>query len=584
MQRVSIQKISEISVKINSTEDLHELLVEIMDAAKELLHSEGASLLLYDIEENSLIFDIVRGPKGSLLASKRVPLGQGIAGIVAESGEATIVNDAENDSRVLKNFDKETNFRTFNLIAVPLFREKELIGVLEVVNSLGREGFSQEDQELLYYFAQQAAIAIYNRKLYQDLRERMDELRCIYEISQSISSDFNFDKNIDNILYSIKNTLMVERLSLIMVRSGQLRIVSQIGLEGGDNELLSVEEQSIAGYVYKTGDPLLVRDIDRDLPVDRFQRHGLYQTKSFISIPITFKNKTIGVLNVADKQDRQPFDSFEFRVLSTVGNEISKAYESFDNQLNMIAMNELKKDLSTASEIQKNSLMRLPTQYMGMDIAYYYESCEAVGGDFYDMVTLGDYHYSFVIGDVSGKGVSAALFMEHVKTLLQSFIPRFKSPRTSIAELNDKLFTEKGLTLFVTIMIAQIEARSKQIRYASGGHNHQFLLHKNGQVESISGKGPPVGTFEEDRFQEFVLHYEPGDMLLLYTDGITEAVNSRYEEFGEERLIAALESFSQDLAVIRPQGIIDSLISQVQSFTGGAPLQDDLTLLVIRLV
>ncbi len=582
MQALTLKKFSNISLSINSTQDLHDLLVLIMDAAKDLLQTEGASLLLYDPMQGDLIFDIVRGPKNNLLASQRVALGKGIAGLVAQTKVPLIVNDAASDERVLKEFDKKTDFVTKNLLAVPLLRENKLIGVLEAVNSLDKRDFSKEDQEILVYLSHQAATAIYNRQLYRDLQERMDELRCIYEISQSISSHFDFLKNVDNILYSIEKTLFVQKISLLMNRDNELHVVSSIGFDTEHNNV-SVTKDGIAAYVFRSGDPLLVQNIDEDLHHYDFSSQGDYLTKSFISIPITSGEETVGVLNVADKKDGLPFDSFEFSVLSTVGREISKAYEMYTNQLNNMAIQQLRKDLETAAQIQKNSLMQLPHQYHGLTIASHYEACEAVGGDFYDMVTLGDNNVTFVIGDVSGKGVSAALFMEHVKTLLQSFIPRFKNPRTSVAELNKKILTEKRMSLFVTVMIVQIETESKQLRYASAGHNHQYIIRASqADVISISGKGAPAGTFPVDNYSEYVLSYEPGDVLFLYTDGITEAIQKDYQEYGEERLVAKLTQLAQkrDLA---PERIVQNILSDVNAFRGETMLQDDLTILAVQL-
>jgi serine phosphatase RsbU (regulator of sigma subunit) len=219
-----------------------------------------------------------------------------------------------------------------------------------------------------------------------------------------------------------------------------------------------------------------------------------------------------------------------------------------------------------------------------VEIAYHYTSCEAVGGDFYDMIIHGENLISFIIGDVSGKGVGAALFMEHIKTLLQSYVPRFKNPRTSVSELNRKILNEKRLVMFATVLIVQLEMENRSFRFASAGHNRQFILRASTKtVDVISGKGAPCGAFSEDKYQEFVLPYEEGDYLFLYTDGFTEAMNSQNEVFGIEKLEDVLKDLIRSTGELTPKIILARVLADVNNFTKRTPLQDDQTALVVKL-
>lgn len=574
-------------MQINSTEDLHDLLTVIMDTAKDLLNCEGSSLLLYDLQENSLIFDIVRGSKGNLLANQKIPLGQGIAGIVAETREPLVVHDAQNDERVLKSFDKKIRFQTRNILAVPLLAREKLVGVLELVNTRDKRDFSEEDLQLLSYLSNQAAIAINNRQLFTDLHIRMEELKCIYEISQTISTNVDFARNADNIVEAIQRTLGVNRVSLILkqTNSNSLFIQSHVGLLGIEHTSVSENTESISRHVLSTGDPLIVQDIEKDPALYRLSSSGNYKSKSFISLPIIYENRTLGVLNVSDKENNEVFDLFDYRVLSTIASQLADAYVSYTLYEDNMSMQQMKKDLAMASLIQKNSLPQLPSELLGLEIAYYYEACEAVGGDFYDVSLMGDNLITFVIGDVSGKGVSAALFMEHVKTLLQGYIPRFKNPRTSVSELNRKILQESRSSLFVTCMVIQVELESKQLRYASAGHNHQLLLRRRDAIiELLSGKGPPAGTFKIDKFTEEVTPYEKGDVLFLYTDGVTEATNADLLQYGEQRLLQLLQGTLNSGKEFSAQDYIDLVLNDMQQFTGNFAIADDLTILTVKLI
>ncbi|PMQ00940.1 MAG: phosphohydrolase [Dictyoglomus sp. NZ13-RE01] len=163
--------LQEISNKLNSTLQLHQLLSLIMQLSKETLNAEASSLMLLDKDSNSLIFEVALGEKGDIIKQYKIPLGEGIAGWVALTGEPIIVNDVRKDPRFAHRYDSLTSFQTRSILCVPLKTKEEIIGVIEVLNKIGMEGFDEEDLNLLYSIANQAAIAIENAKLYKDLKE-----------------------------------------------------------------------------------------------------------------------------------------------------------------------------------------------------------------------------------------------------------------------------------------------------------------------------------------------------------------------------------------------------------------------------
>ena len=577
---LTLKKINEITTRINSTQDLHSLLTVIMDTARELLNAEGASLLLYDWSTDELIFDIVRSPRGALLAKRRIAPGQGIAGMCAKSRQPILVNDAKNDERVLKQFDQEAGFETRNIVAVPMMALDRLMGVLETVNSIDPRGFDTTDIRLLTYLSNMAALAIRNRQLYEDLRDRVDELNCIYEISQRIGLKETIDEVLEEILHAIEAVLDVERLSVILKDDNEnMRVAKTKGFTVEDHDFRIDPSDGIAAMVFKSGDPLLVRDIEKDLkiPVGNASK---YRTKSFISVPILQDGKVIGILNAADKKNGEPFDSFELRVLTTIGTQLADACMRILSRQREVEIQNYKKDLETAAMIQMNSLPEIPSVISGLEIATRYEACKDVGGDFYDLIHHSDDRISFLMADVAGKGVPAALFMEYSKTLLAGQIPRNLDPVTTLTRVNQEVFRKSKLGIFVTCMLIQLEREFGRFRMASAGHNHQILLRQDtGTAESLSGRGTPLGVFDNCEYLEKIVEYRPGDILILYTDGITEAHNSSYEEFGEERLFEIVQKSHAS----SPRQLIDVIFSEVMKFQAGVEASDDATMMVIKL-
>ncbi|MBI3394229.1 MAG: SpoIIE family protein phosphatase [Spirochaetia bacterium] len=581
MRELNLSLINDITTRINSEQDLHGLLTVIMDAARNLLDTEGASLLLYDSASNQLIFDIARGPGGSLLAKRTVAMGSGIAGQCAETRQPIIVNDAATDARVLRSFDEAINFKTRNILAVPMLARDTMIGVLEVVNSLDNRNFAHRDTKLLSYLSNMAALAIHNRRLYENARDRMEELNCIYEISQNIRVHDNIDQVLDDILTAIENVLKVERLSVLFRDTADqgLRIAKTRGFSVEDGDARIDPEAGICGIVLRTGDPLLVRDVEQDLKVLP-GRATSYSTKSFISVPIVRDGAVVGILNAADKKNKEAFDSFELRVLSTIAAQLSDAITRMLSREREAQIQMYRRDMETAAMIQMNSLPEVPSRIAGLAIGARYEACRDVGGDFYDLIYHSDDRLSFLMADVAGKGVPAALFMEFSKTLLSGLIPRNLDPVTTLTASNRELYKKSKMGIFVTVMLIQLERDLRRFRMASAGHNHQILYRKaTGTMESLSAKGFPLGAFPECEYLEKIVDYAPGDLLLLYTDGITEANNPRYEEFGEERLLELVRAHADD----DPKVLIDRTFEAVVAFQEGEEPSDDATMMAIRL-
>ncbi|MCB1138440.1 MAG: SpoIIE family protein phosphatase [Leptospiraceae bacterium] len=579
---LTLAKISDITTRINSEQDLHSLLTVIMDSARELLHTEGASLLLYDEDSGDLIFDIARGDRSQLLAARRIPKGQGIAGQCAENRKPLIVADAQSDARVLKSVDEATGFVTRNLIAVPMMARDRLIGVLESVNTLDGRDFDSRDVRLLTFLSGMAGIAIHNRKLYQDLQGRVEELNCIYEISRTIQQHDTIDELLDSILGAIERVLELERLSLIMEdqqEDGGYHLTRTRGFDIGEGDIRIGPDQGVAGIVLRSGKPLLVRDVQKDLGFTP-ENASRYKTGSFISVPIMQDDRVIGLLNAADKKNGLPFDQFELKVLSTVGSQLASAYLRIISRRRDSEIKQYKKDLETAAQIQMNSLPEIPGEIAGIRMAARYEACRDVGGDFYDFHYHSDSILSLVMADVSGKGVPAALFMEYSKTLLASNIPIFLHPVRTLEKVNEEIFRGSRMGLFVTAMLIQVERDLARFRIASAGHNHQILYRKSsGDIESLSAGGPPLGAFPNANYKETIVHYEPGDLLILYTDGITEAHNQSFELYGEERLFSLVPEIGSQ----EPQDVARIIMEEVATFRSGMEPSDDTTLMAVRL-
>lgn len=581
---ITLGKINEITTRINSEQEIHSLLKVIMDTARELLHTEGASLLLYDEDTGELVFNVISGDSDQYLHEKRVPAGEGIAGECARDRKPILVADAERDPRVFKGIDRQIGFVTRNLLAVPMIARERLIGVLETVNTEDSRDFTRKDIQLLTYLANMAALAVQSRKHIDDLNVRVDELNCIYDISQSVHKHDRVEDILGEILESIHRILKVDRLSIFIQDEQDFagQVIHTLGFEISDSEKIDLNtHEGVLGHVYRNGNPLLVRDYRRDLDfVPEFADR--YRTRSFLCVPIFRDRRVVGVISAADKLSGSPFDQFELKVLTTVSAQLADSLHRFQSKIRETQLAEYRKDIETAAKIQISSLPVIPPSVAGCTVATRYEACLDVGGDFYDMIYHSDDRISFLIADVAGKGVPAALFMEYSKTLLAGLIPRFMDPVSTLVSANREIYNNTGMSLFVTVMLLQVERDYKRIRLASAGHNNQVLIRAGDHsIVNLAARGTPLGAFDKTEYLERIVDYNPGDTLVLYTDGITEAEGETdLDFFGEERFFDLLIKNADR----EPGEIVDEVFRTIETFRGEREPSDDTTILVVRLV
>ena len=247
-------------------------------------------------------------------------------------------------------------------------------------------------------------------------------------------------------------------------------------------------------------------------------------------------------------------------------------------------LRDLHSDLSVAREIQHAILpreFRLPKMPLAdtIDLHASMEAAKDVGGDFYDFFRIDDTHMGLTMADVSGKGIPAAIFMAVSRTLIKATGMHNLSSAAVMHEANNMLASESLDSMFVTVFYGVMDLETGHIDYTNAGHNQPYVLHPDGSVEALPTQGNmALGAFEGLEYKSGELTLAPGDMLVTYTDGVTEAENESHEQFGEEALAALLPNYVTASAA----GMVEGIRSQVQNFVGGAPQSDDITVLVIK--
>lgn len=580
-KKLTLKLISDITSRINSSDDLESLLPAIIQTTKNVLDSDACSLLLYDREKDCLVFDITAGEKKESLAKLQVPRGKGIAGMVLETLQPEIVNDAENDDRVYKNIDNEVGFKTRNLICVPMIANGEVQGVLEAVNSSDFRDYAEKDIKVLKYLSDLAAIAIRNRRLIDALQARANELDCLFQISQSLSNVIDIDQFLASSVHSIAGVMKVGKVATLF-QGADDRGYDYIFNQGFPVSILDLKQGKGPMYrilesVKTLGQMIALTEHSSTVAEELYQLGFFRQT--LLVIPIKRSRAAMGVLLVADRLDRSVFEESDIRILTTISNQIAEAFTALRVKEQSEKLKFIERDLQVAAMIQRNSLPHIPETYGDLEFSSYYKASKDIGGDFYDMIVHNPHEISVMIADVSGKGTPAALFMELSKTIISSEVARNPSPREALLASNRIIQEKSGFVLFVTVMLIRINSENKTLTYATAGHNRQFHLKRNqGEISLLSGKGMPLGIGISD-ITEHTVSYEPGDCLVLYTDGVTEVMNPEGEMYEEERFIRDLINMKEDTA----KGIQSKILETTNQFQGEAEQHDDYTLFIVKL-
>jgi sigma-B regulation protein RsbU (phosphoserine phosphatase) len=244
---------------------------------------------------------------------------------------------------------------------------------------------------------------------------------------------------------------------------------------------------------------------------------------------------------------------------------------------------DIQSDLSVAREIQQGILPRSFKLKLSnpeaVDIFASMEAAKDVGGDFYDLFPIDDHRIGFAIADVSGKGVPAAIFMAVSHTLIKATGIRDLASNECMETVNNILCGESVGSMFVTVFYGIYDSETGQVDYTNAGHNPPYILHADGSVEMLQNDGNLVlGVMENMKFKRSSLQLNPGDTLVMYTDGVTEAENKEHAQFGESRLEAELAALKGSDS----KHMVETVLSKVREFAAGAPQSDDITQLVIR--
>jgi serine phosphatase RsbU (regulator of sigma subunit) len=297
-----------------------------------------------------------------------------------------------------------------------------------------------------------------------------------------------------------------------------------------------------------------------------------------MAVPLASGEETFGMIYV-DNPFNNRFQEEDLKVLTTIASVASIKIENerlLDERLEKRRMEE---ELKVASEIQMRLQPFAPPRLEGWDMTGVSFPCREIGGDYYDFIQRKrDNRLVVAVGDVSGKGTGAALLMSSLHAAVRAQSQARSTISEVMGEINQYIFENSPPNKFLTLFYAELDPETGTLAYSNGGHNPPMMVRQNGDVERLDTGGLPRGMMQGVAYEQAIVTFEPGDVLVIYSDGITESVNERDEEFEEERLIEVVKNNAGRSA----SGIRDRIDEALSRFVGTTAPVDDMTLMIIK--
>lgn len=408
-------------------------------------------------------------------------------------------------------------------------------------------------------------------------------LETLYEITRYLNSSLDLDEVLNYVMDRVVQVTRAERGFMMIVEENSELLRFQVARGINQQDLDSPEFEvstTIINEVVLNQKPLLTSNAQRDSNLPDAQsiiRKGL---RSILCVPILVRDHLIGLVYVDNRLRAGMFNDTHRDLLAAFASQAGFTIENARLYKVAIEKGRLQQELEMAHHIQRGLLPTTFDPLPGYEVAFDWKSAREVAGDFYDCFVLNDHQMGVVIADVSDKGAAAAIFMAVASSKFRGNAFAAQTPEAAIQRTNQMLIQDATDSMFVTVYYAVFE-QDGYVQCVNAGHNYPLLYRsKSHSIEFLPKGGHPLGWFEHIPLQTQEYQLEQGDMIIFYTDGLTEAENHQLEDYGEDRLAETILENSDGTA----ETIKNNILESVQQFVGNAPPIDDITLVVVRFI
>jgi serine phosphatase RsbU (regulator of sigma subunit)/putative methionine-R-sulfoxide reductase with GAF domain len=481
----------------------------------------------------------------------------------------------------------------YSSISAALRVNDQPLGLLTLSHHSPRR-YGHEAQAVTATFANYAAVAIENARLYDAAQEQAYASAALLQVAQTVANADNLAEILASIVRITPILVGVKACGVYMWQQQAFHSVTAYGFVEEVRPVLEKKtfvtgEFPLLDTLHERGqivigllDPSAPEDwlepilANSDEEVGYFLQRG---ERLLIGFPLMIKGDLYGALLVEETSDAFRFRQKRIEIITGIAQQVALSIQNEQLQREMVARERLEYEVQLARQIQQTFLPERLPEYAGWGLAALWKTARQVGGDFYDVFDLPEGRLGLFIADVSDKGIPAALFMALTRTLVRAAVSDVASPAEALRRVNNLIIPDNQQAMFVTAVYAVLSLESGELTYVNAGHNPPLWIRGvKGEVELLGRTGAALGVIEGAIYEARTFHLEPGDSLLLYTDGLTEAFSPEEELFGEERLRMTVQ-VNQTLPA---QELLSAVETAVTYHMGSLPPEDDLTMLVVR--
>ena len=506
-------------------------------------------------------------------AVRRMARGDGLAGWVIAHGKPLRLAAGELPEGARGRIDA---FR--GALLVPLFRRGKAFAAIECLDPVGREHFVPEDLGRLEGEAEHIAIALDNALLSEESERRALEKEVLFEVTKALSAPLDLDEVIDAIFRSLRQVVDFDAAAIYLVHPQTLALerVADQGYPAGAEEAFGLRVGvGLVGWVAKTGEAVIVPDVNKDTRYVAARP----TTRSELAAPLLIEGRTIGVFNLESDRD-DAFHEGHLELVTAFASHAAVAVERARLTRALLERRRFEKELAIAREIQLSFLPKSAPEIPGFELAGATRPHAEVGGDYFDFIRVSGARLGLAIADSAGKGIPAGLLMAGFRMSLLAEIRNEFAIRAVMRKVNSLLYESTERDKFVTAFYGVLDYKNRALIFSNAGHNPPILLRRDGEIEWLLEGGVALGVLPDAQYDERPLALQPGDTLLLYTDGVSEAESPSGEQYGQQRLEQTLVRL-RDLSA---QDLLNAVVEDVVAWAGARGQHDDLTLMVVKVL
>jgi phosphoserine phosphatase RsbU/P len=409
------------------------------------------------------------------------------------------------------------------------------------------------------------------------LKRAVEELSILNDLARTIGASLDPQEIMNTIIRRSLRAINAEQgvITLVDLENDPMKTLVRAMVSSTAHEKFHLT-QSLLGWMHLNKKPLLVNSPRTD---DRFR--GVKWDDSIASllcVPMMIKSELKGVITVYNKKGGSGFSENDQRLLSIIAAQSAQVVENARLNERERQLLKMQEELRLAAKIQNDLLPEAAPEIAGYEIAGKSIPAQIVGGDYFDFITMSEQRLAICVGDVSGKGLPASLLMANTQATVRGQTLVNPSARECMERSNMLLFDSTSPEKFVTMFYSILDVSSHQLSYCNAGHDSPYLLSTTAAPFRLDVGGVPLSAVEQFPFQEGAITLQPGDLLVICSDGIAEAMDVNHVQFGEERLSTLLDRLRNESAA----GVIEEIVAAVRAHAGPAPQADDMTVVVLR--